>query len=73
MENLEERKSALFYLSETCFLVLIILILSYLNLVISSKFYVVLSNKISMLMTIPAIAIILCMVWVTPFYFAFPR
>lgn len=47
----EGRKNISLYLYKTCFLVLIIFILSYLNLV-PSKFHVVFSNKTSLLMTI---------------------
>lgn len=45
MENLEEGKSALLYLPKTCFLVLIIFILSSVNQVLASKFHVVLPKK----------------------------
>lgn len=72
MENLEVRKRALFYLNEM-FSKFNNFHSFYLNLVIPSKFYAALSNKISMLMIVLAVAITLCLVWVVPLYFDFPR
>lgn len=72
MENLE-KKSVLLYLYEIRFLVLIIFIPSYLNVVIASQFYVVFPIKASMLMIILAKAISLCMAWAVLFSYAFLR